>query len=144
MTNATPQASGAAANRTNAPRARRRAVHIALWVLQLALALMFLGAAMGKLTGEAAAVDMFDELGTGQWLRYVVGGLELAAAIGLLLPRVRSLAALGLAALMLCAAIISLAALDESPAAALAFMAVAAVIAAARWSEARVLTKRFA
>lgn len=145
MTNATrSRASGrSAAPAAAAGPTRRRVGHIGLWVLQAALALVFFGAAMSKLTGDAEAVEMFDELGTGQWLRYVVGGLELAGAVGLLLPWLRSLAALGLATLMLCAVVITIFVFGEQPAAPLAFMVIAAVIATARRGEARALTQRF-
>ncbi len=48
---------------------------------------------------------MFTQIGAGQWLRYLVGGLELAGAIGLLIPRLAALAALGLAGVMIGAVI---------------------------------------
>lgn len=74
---------------------------IALWVLQIVLALFFLVAAGGpKLLGEATAVQMFNEMGPGDWFRYLVGGLEAAGAIGLVIRRLAGLAAAGLAALM--------------------------------------------
>ena len=39
--------------------------------------------------------------GIGQWFRYVVGALELAGGVGLLVPRLAGLAALGLVGLMI-------------------------------------------
>ncbi len=42
----------------------------------------------------------FDDIGLGQWLRYLTGALEIAGAIGLLIPRLCGLAALGLAGVM--------------------------------------------
>jgi len=45
-------------------------------------------------------VEGFARIGLGQWLRYLTGGLELAGAIGLLIPRLAGPAALGLAGVM--------------------------------------------
>jgi len=81
--------------------ARSRGAVIALWTLQVLLALMFIvGSGAPKLFGEAYAVQLFTDLGTGQWLRYVVGVLEVAGGIGLLIPRLAGLAASCLIALM--------------------------------------------
>ena len=54
-----------------------------------------------KLFGEAYAVWMFTEIGAGDWFRYLVGALELAGGIGLLVPRLAGAAALGLVGLMI-------------------------------------------
>ncbi|GAA4667487.1 hypothetical protein GCM10023214_71860 [Amycolatopsis dongchuanensis] len=45
-------------------------------------------------------MQIFDEIGAGQWFRYLVGVLELAGAIGLVVPALTGLAALGLSALL--------------------------------------------
>lgn len=87
------------------PRAVGRAGNIGLWVLQVLLALFLGMAGAGKLAGEEAAIQLFDDIGFGQWLRYLTGALELAGAIGLLIPALTGLAALGLAAVMFCAAL---------------------------------------
>lgn len=100
---------------TTAPQTdlgRRRS--IALWVLQALLAAFFLGAAAGpKLLGEATAVAMFDEIGLGQWFRYLVGGLEAVGAVGLVVPRLARPAALLLAAVMAGAVFTSFVILDS-------------------------------
>lgn len=84
-----------------------------LWVLQGLLAAFFLVAAAGpKLFGEATAVETFDDIGIGQWFRYVVGGLELAGGIGLVIPRLARPAALGLAAVMVGAVLTNLFVID--------------------------------
>ncbi|PVZ08503.1 DoxX family protein [Actinomycetospora cinnamomea] len=88
---------------TSAPvrTTRSRPATIALWTLQVLLALMFVVASGApKLIGEAYAVQIFEDLGTGQWLRIVVGLLEIAGGIGLLVPRLAGLAAACLVALM--------------------------------------------
>jgi putative oxidoreductase len=72
--------------------------NIALWVLQVALAAYFLYSA-SMFFGDDL-VRKFDDIGLGQWLRYLTGSLEIAGAIGLLIPRLCGLAALGLAGVM--------------------------------------------
>lgn len=45
-------------------------------------------------------MDAFTKIGVGQWFRYLTDALELGGAIGLLIPRLCGLAALGLADVM--------------------------------------------
>lgn len=78
--------------------ATRVAGNIALWALQVALAAYFIYSAT-TLFGDGL-VAKFDDIGFGQWLRYLTGALEIAGAIGLLIPRLCGLAALGLAGVM--------------------------------------------
>lgn len=68
--------------------------------LQYLLAALFLFFGTRKLTGADVAVQTFSEIGAGQWFRYLVGLLEVSGAIGLLIPRLSGLAALGLAGVM--------------------------------------------
>ena len=77
-----------------------RAANIALWVLQVVVALVFLGAAAGKITGDPQVAALFDEIGWGDWFRYVTAAVEIAGAIGLFIPRLAGLAALGLVGVM--------------------------------------------
>lgn len=94
--------------------ARTRPATIALWTLQVLLGLMFIvGSGAPKLFGEAYAVQIFEDLGTGQWLRVVVGLLEVAGGIGLLVPRLAGLAASCLVALMVGATVAQLFFLSE-------------------------------
>jgi uncharacterized membrane protein YphA (DoxX/SURF4 family) len=79
---------------------RRRASTIALWTGQILFAAFFAFAAAPKLIGDPTTVAMFNEIGFGQWFRYLTGACELAGAIGLLVPRLSGLAALGLAGVM--------------------------------------------
>lgn len=98
-----------------APGATRgRALNNTLWVVQVLLAVFFLLAAAGpKLLGEQLAVEMFTRIGPGPWFRYLIGTLELAGAIGLLIPLLAGVAALGLAGLMVGAALTQLVILDS-------------------------------
>jgi putative oxidoreductase len=54
-----------------------------------------------KLFGEAYAVELFTQIGAGDWFRYLVGALELAGGIGLMVPRLAGPAAIGLMGLMI-------------------------------------------
>jgi putative oxidoreductase len=65
---------------------RGRAAVISLWVAQIVLAAMFLGAGGSKLIGAPAMVALFDAIGWGQWFRYLTGAIEVSAAIALLIP----------------------------------------------------------
>lgn len=108
---------------------RSRTVTVLLWVARAALALVFLGAGASKLAGEGAMVDMFADIGAGQWLRLVVGGLEVAGAVGVLVPRVALPAAAGLALLMVGATLTNLLVLGESPVVTLVLGVLAAAVA---------------
>ncbi|MFD7159756.1 DoxX family protein [Kribbella sp. NPDC059898] len=112
---------------TTARKARTGSV--ALWVVQVVLAAMIAMAALPKLSGDQVMVDIFDAVGVGQWLRYVVGVLELAGTIGLLVPRLCGLAALGLSLLLVGATLTNILVLGASPAIPLGYLLVAAGIA---------------
>ncbi len=76
---------------------RGRAVkYFALWALQAMLALVFAMAGLAKVFGDPAMVEMFATIGIGQWFRSAVGALEVAGAVGVLIPRLSGLAVLGL------------------------------------------------
>ena len=100
-----------------------------VWVPQVALALAMAGGGVLKLVGDPAMVEMFTTIGAGQWFRYAVGLLEIAGAIGLLIPRLAALAAVGLVLLLAGAAITNVAVLDQPPVLPLAYLIVAAAIA---------------
>lgn len=86
---------------TPRPATRGRAANIALWAVQILLAALFAFAGVNKLFGlQREMLDQFARMGAGPWFRYLVGALELAGAVGLLIPRLSALAALGLAGVM--------------------------------------------
>jgi putative oxidoreductase len=80
---------------------RGRALTATLWTGQVLLAVFFAVAAAPKLLGDPTTVASFETIGFGQWLRFLTGACELAGAVGLLIPRLSGLAALGLAGVML-------------------------------------------
>lgn len=87
-------------------------------------------------------VELFAAIGAGQWLRLLVGALEVAGALGLLAPRLCGLAALGLSALMLGATATNLLILGANPWLALVLLLLSALVAWGRWPEARRLLAR--
>jgi putative oxidoreductase len=74
------------------------AFDVLMWTVQVLLAAYFVYSASLLFGGDL--VGKFDEIGFGQWLRYLTGTIELAGAVGLLVPFVSGLAALGLAGVM--------------------------------------------
>ncbi len=108
---------------------RGRVLGIALWTLQVLLALQFASGGVLKLVGDPAMVGMFADIGAGQWLRYLVGGLEIAGALGLLVPRFSGLAALGLVGLMVGAAATNALVLGTSPLLPIVLLLLAALVA---------------
>lgn len=103
----------ATATHSTAP-SRTRAVTAGLWTLQVVLALAYIaGSGLPKIMGEAYAVQIFEDLGGGTPMRLVVGLLEIAGGIGLLVPRLAGLAATCLIALMVGATVAQLFFLSE-------------------------------
>lgn len=119
-----------------------RVLSIALWVFQVLLALVFAMAGSSKVFGDPAMVEMFDVIGVGQWFRYVVGALELAGAVGVLIPHLSGLAALGLACVMVGATLTNAVVLDASPLSTIGLLVVCALVAWGRWSKTRTLLGR--
>lgn len=71
---------------------------IASWVVLVLMALGFILASIGKLTGAAA--PMFANWGYPAWFATFIGAAELAGAIGLLIPKLTRYAVVGLTFVM--------------------------------------------
>ena len=80
---------------------RGRSGVIALWVVQIGLAGMFLLAGGSKLLGAPAMVALFNNIGIGQWFRYVTGLIEVGSALALLVPSTAVFGALALVPTMI-------------------------------------------
>ena len=89
---------------------------LGVWTLQIVVAPAFLAAGAAKLAAEPFMVQLFDQIGTGQWFRIVTGVVEIAGAVALLHPRLASLGGLWLAVTMFFAVLIHLFVLHTSPA----------------------------
>ena len=115
-------------------------MNFALWTLQALLAIMFAMAGFAKMGGDAAMVEMFrHHRRIGQWFRYVVGALEIAGAVGVLVSRLSGLAALGLLCLMAGAILTNVLVLGTSPLLPIVLMVVSALVAWGRWPRTRTL-----
>ncbi|XZE56356.1 DoxX family protein [Planctomycetaceae bacterium SH139] len=102
--------------------------NIALWVLQVLLAAMFLMAGISKLMGQEMMVQNFETIGLGQWFRYVTGAVEVAAAILLVVPNFSWLGAGLLVCTMIGATLAHLSALGGSAVPAIVLGVLAAII----------------
>lgn len=87
------------------------------WVrlLEFGLSIVFILAGTVKLAGHPFMVALFDQLGFGQWLRYVTGTVELTGGLVLLRGRYQYLAALALSVIMVGATDASVVVFDRSP-----------------------------
>jgi putative oxidoreductase len=95
---------------THAPR------RIGAWILQGVVATAFFAAGATKLAGAASMVQVFDQIGVGQWFRYATGLVEVIGAIALIYPGLASLGALWLGGTMFFAVLTHLVVLHTSPA----------------------------
>ena len=69
---------------------------IGAWTLQGILAAAFLAAGSAKLAGVPFMVDLFAQIGIGQWFRVVTGVVEVIGAVALVFPGLASIGALWL------------------------------------------------
>jgi uncharacterized membrane protein YphA (DoxX/SURF4 family) len=123
---------------TQSGRLGRRALTAARGLLVIVFAV----AGLMKLAGAHSMVKLFSQIGAGQWFRYLVGTLELAGAVGLLVLSLVGPAALGLAALMIGALLTRVTLLHGPPISELLFLATAATVAHGRRAQLRRLERR--
>lgn len=121
---------------------RKRVLNLTLWLFQVLLAFQFAAGGWLKLSGDPAMVDMFAAIGAGQGFRYVVGVLEIAGAVGLLIPRLSGPAALGLVGLMVGASATNVLVLGTAPWLPLAFLLMSVLVAWGRLPQTKVLLGR--
>jgi len=101
---------------------------VTVWTLQILVALIFLAAGGAKLAGMERMVTIFDDIGIGQWFRYLTGGLEVIGGIVVLVPRLAVAAALVLACIMVGAVFTHLAVIGGSPLPALVLLVLTVAI----------------
>jgi putative oxidoreductase len=116
-----------------------RVVTIITWILQILAAAAFLSAGIPKLLGDPMMVGMFDEIGVGQWFRYVTGGIEVGSAFLLLLPGRAVFGAILLACTMVGAILTHFFVLHSPPTGPVVLLILVAIIAWLRWDQIRVL-----
>lgn len=73
---------------------------IVVWILSILVAALFLFAGLGKLLRPAEAKSMFVQMGFAAWFAIFIGVCETLGALGMLVPRLRVLAAGGLSIIM--------------------------------------------
>jgi uncharacterized membrane protein YphA (DoxX/SURF4 family) len=83
--------------------------------MQILLAVVFLAAAGAKLAGVPMMVETFNQIGLGQWFRYLTAAVEIAGAVALLIPRFAAWGAVLLGATMTFAILAHLTVLGTSP-----------------------------
>jgi putative oxidoreductase len=66
---------------------------IGAWTVQIILAAAFAAAGSAKLAGVPFMVELFDQIGIGQWFRLVTGVVEITGAIALVFPGLASIGA---------------------------------------------------
>jgi putative oxidoreductase len=106
-----------------------KATNIALWVVQILLALAFIGAASGKLLGNPDMVGLYEVIGIGQWFRFVTGLLELTGAILIVIPRTKFFGAALLGMIMVGAVLTHLFILHSAPTAPAVLFLLAGIVA---------------
>src|SRR6185295_13971881 len=111
------------------PAASGKGRLITLWTLSGLVALAFVFVGGGKLAGTAAMVELFDQVGLGQWFRYLTGLLEVTGGIGLLIPRYAFYAAGLLMIVTIGAVITHVAVIGGSPAPAASLFVLSGIIA---------------
>jgi putative oxidoreductase len=112
-----------------------KASNIALWTLQVLMALAFVAAGSGKLLGGADMIALFDVVGLGQWFRYVTGSLEVLGALLLIVPGKSAFGAVLLACVMAGAVVAHLAVLHTAPTAPFVLLALTVLVARGRRSQ---------
>jgi putative oxidoreductase len=125
---------------TAVPAPRR----IGTWVLQGAVAVAFFAAGAPKLAGTAYMVQLFDQIGFGQWFRYLTGVVEVTGALALIYPGLASIGGLWLGATMVGALMTHLFILHTSPAAAIVLGVLNALIIYLRREELATYVRRIA
>jgi putative oxidoreductase len=88
---------------------------IGAWTLQVILAAAFAAAGSAKLAGVPYMVELFDQIGIGQWFRLATGIVEIAGAITLVFPGLASIGAAWLGTTMVFAVATHLFILHTSP-----------------------------
>jgi len=78
---------------TSATLSKARSANIAVWILRVVVAALFLFAGVMKLSGQPMMVAEFDTVGLGQWFRYFTGAVEVVGAVVTLIPSVSVLGA---------------------------------------------------
>lgn len=105
------------------------------WALQIVVAAAFLAAGGAKLAGVPVMIQIFDQIGVGQWFRILTGVVEIVGAVALIYPGMAALGGLWLGFAMVCAVSACVFVLHSSPAPAAVLLALNALIVYLRRDE---------
>ena len=126
-----------------APARSGRFANVATWIVQAIVGVQFIFGGGLKLAGSPVMVDLFTDVGAGQWLRYAVGALEVAGGVGLLIRPLCGLAAAGLAVVMVGAVVTNVAIISENPTVPAVYLVLLALIAWRRRDRTAAVVARF-
>jgi uncharacterized membrane protein YphA (DoxX/SURF4 family) len=85
------------------------------WGLRILLAVIFFAAGAAKLVGVPMMVQIFAQIGLGQWFRFVTAAVEISGAVALLIPGLTGIAAFWLGTTMFFAILAHLLVLRTNP-----------------------------
>ena len=57
------------------------------WILRLAVAVVFVSVGADKFEAQSMWIKVFDQIGLGQWFRYLTGILQVTGAVLVIFPR---------------------------------------------------------
>lgn len=101
----------------------------ALWVIQVLGAVLFLVTGVAKLSADEQMIQTFAVIGIGQWFRYLMGLIEVASAILLLIPALSGIAALLIAPIMIGAILTHLLIIGGSPLLPIGLLIIVSIVA---------------
>jgi putative oxidoreductase len=113
---------------TSSAAMRRSPRRLGAWALQVVVAAAFFAAGAAKLAGVPFMIEIFDQIGVGQWFRIVTGVVEIAGAFALVCPGMAAIGGLWLGFTMVCAVATHVFVLLSSPAPAAVLLALNALI----------------
>jgi hypothetical protein len=108
---------------------------IGAWILQGGVAAAFFAAGAAKLAGATYMVQLFEQIGVGQWFRYATGLVEVIGAVALIYLGLASLGGLWLGGTVVFAVLTHLFVLHTSPVPAIALGLLNALIVYLRRAE---------
>lgn len=109
---AAPASPSAATGPASAATGRRGRGAVALSVSRYVLALFLGFSGIAKLIAHESAIESFDRMGWSHGAMYVIGGLETAYAVALLIPVLAGVAAIAFCGLLAGASVVQLTLLD--------------------------------
>jgi putative oxidoreductase len=114
---------------------------IGIWILQGVAAAIFFAAGATKLFAASFEVQLFAQLGIGQWFRVATGVVQIVGALALVHPRLAAIGGLWLGITMFCAVVANLTVLHANPAPAVVLMLLNALIVYLRRDEVALLAR---